>query len=134
MVAWLAASSGRGVDAGADERSTVRGGTARGALRRKRGGDEMGAAASGGAPFKRRAENRGRGGRNGGPTVRTPRGTERAWGLALTGGRRPDRVPVDRGPAAAHAGGAAWFWVGALRGWLTCGPRLAAGEGGRREA
>jgi hypothetical protein len=50
------------MDAGADERST-----ARGALRGKRGGgDETGATASGGAPFKRRAKNRGRGKKWGG--------------------------------------------------------------------
>jgi hypothetical protein len=55
----------------------------------------MGVAASGDSPFKRRAKNRGRGG---GPVVRTPRGTERAWGLAPIGGRRPDRAPADRGP------------------------------------
>jgi hypothetical protein len=62
MAAQLAARSGRGVDAGTDERSTARGGTVRGALRGKRGGgDETGAAASGGALFKWRAENRGRG-------------------------------------------------------------------------
>jgi hypothetical protein len=34
----------------------------------------------------------------GGPAVRTPRGVERAWGLALIGGWRPDRAPADRGP------------------------------------
>jgi hypothetical protein len=89
MAARLAARSGRGVDAGVDERSTVRGGTAQGALRGKRGdGDETGAAASGGASFERCAENRGRGG----STVRTPHGVERAWGLAPTGRRCPDRA------------------------------------------
>jgi hypothetical protein len=74
----------------------------------------MGVAASGDAPFKRRAKNRGRGG---GPVVRTPRGAERVWGLAPIGGRRPDRAPADRGPPRR-----------------THGPQLAAGEGGRREA
>jgi hypothetical protein len=40
------------VDAGVDERSTVRGGTARGALRGRRGGgDETGVTTSGGAPL-----------------------------------------------------------------------------------
>jgi hypothetical protein len=33
----------------------------------------------------------------------------RAWGLAPTGGRCPNRVPADRGPAAARAGGAPVF-------------------------
>jgi hypothetical protein len=52
MAARLAARSGRGVDVGADEWSTARGGTARGALRGKRGGgDETGTVASGGAPL-----------------------------------------------------------------------------------
>jgi hypothetical protein len=52
MAARLAARSDRGVDAGADERSTARGGTTWGALRGKRGGgDETGAAASGGTPL-----------------------------------------------------------------------------------
>jgi hypothetical protein len=32
-----------------------------------------------------------------------------AWGLAPTGGRRPNHVPADRGPAAARAGGAPLF-------------------------
>jgi hypothetical protein len=71
------------VDAGTDERSTARSGTARGVLRGKRGGgDETGTVASGGTPFKWRAENRGRRG----PMGRTPRSVERVWGLALTGG------------------------------------------------
>jgi hypothetical protein len=52
MAARLAARSGRGVDVGADEWSTARGGTARGALRGKGGGgDETGTVASGGAPL-----------------------------------------------------------------------------------
>jgi hypothetical protein len=41
------------------------------------------------------------GGRAGGPGARMPCGTGRAWGLASTGGRRPDCVPADRGPAVA---------------------------------
>jgi hypothetical protein len=45
----------------------------------------------------------------GGPAVRTPHGTEWVWGLAPTGGRCPNRVPANRGPTAAHAGGAALF-------------------------
>jgi hypothetical protein len=62
MAARLAVRRGRGIDAGTDERSTVRGGTARGVLRGKRGGgDETGVAASGDAPFKWHVENRGRG-------------------------------------------------------------------------
>jgi hypothetical protein len=61
----------------------------------------------------------------GGPAVRTPCGVERVWGLASTGGRRPDRV------LAGH--GATLFQAGARRGRLTHGPRLAAGEGGGRE-
>jgi hypothetical protein len=60
----------------------------------------------------------------GGPTVRTPHGAERAWGLAPTGRRCPDLVPAD----------AALFRAGTRRGRLMRGPQLAAGEGGRREA
>jgi hypothetical protein len=45
----------------------------------------------------------------GGAAVGVPRGTGAAWGLAPTGGRRPDRVPADRGPATARAGGASLF-------------------------
>jgi hypothetical protein len=60
----------------------------------------------------------------GGPAVRTPHGVERAWGLA----------PIVSRPAAARLGSAALFRAGARRGRLTRGPRLAAGEGGRREA
>jgi hypothetical protein len=60
MVARLAARSGRGMDAGMDERSMMRGGTTRCVLRGKRGGgNETSAAASGGTPFKRRAKSRG---------------------------------------------------------------------------
>jgi hypothetical protein len=89
----------------------MRSGTAQGALRGKRGGgDEMGAAASGGTPFKRCTENRGRGEENGG------------------GGGGVGTV------SRPAADGAALFWAGARRGRLTHGPPLAAGEGGRREA
>jgi hypothetical protein len=45
----------------------------------------------------------------GGPAVGVPRGMGAAWGLALTGGRRPDRVPADCGPAARHVCGALLF-------------------------
>jgi hypothetical protein len=52
VAARLAARSGHGVDAGADQRSMVRGGTTRGAPRGKRGGgDETGAMASCGTPL-----------------------------------------------------------------------------------
>jgi hypothetical protein len=60
----------------------------------------------------------------GGPAVRTPHSVERAWGLA----------PIVSRSAAARLGSAALFRAGARRGRLTRGPRLAAGEGGRREA
>jgi hypothetical protein len=63
MVARLAVRSCRGIDAGTDERSTVRGMMARGVLRGKRGGgDATGAAALGDTPFKWHVENRGGGG------------------------------------------------------------------------
>jgi hypothetical protein len=55
------------------------------------------------------ARRRGREAKRGGPAVGAPHGTVRLWGLALTVGRRPDRVPADRSPAAAWTGGAALF-------------------------
>jgi hypothetical protein len=54
------------------------------------------------------------------------RGHHAASGLDSTGGRRPYRVPADRGPTAVRAGGAPT--------WLTRGPRLAVGEGVRSGA
>jgi hypothetical protein len=42
----------------------------------------------------------------------------RSWGLAPTGGRRPDRVPAGRDPDAARAGDATLF-----------GPRRAGADG-----
>jgi hypothetical protein len=93
MTARLAARSGRGMDVGVDERSTVRGGLARGALRGMRGGgDETGTAASGGAPFEQRAENRGRGASCGEDATRSGHG---AWPRSAgEGGRREARGPT----------------------------------------
>jgi hypothetical protein len=79
--------------------------------------------ARGGAVERRR-------GKQGGLAVRMPCGAGRAWGLASTGGRRPDRVPVDRGARGQRA----LFRPGAGgTGSLTCGTWLAAVEGGSRE-
>jgi hypothetical protein len=54
-----------------------------------------------------------------------PRSVERSWGLALSGGWHPNRVPADRGSAVARAGGAALFQAGARAGvadtWASAG-------------
>jgi hypothetical protein len=64
----------------------------------------------------------------GGLAVGVPRGAGVAWGLAPTGGRRPDRVPV-----VARTGGASLFgqWRGGTDAWA-----LAVGGRGseKREA
>jgi hypothetical protein len=65
-----------------------------------------------------------------GPAAGVPRGSARPWGLAPTGGRRPDHFP-----AVTRAGGATLFEQergGGARS-LMCGTWLAVGEGGRRE-
>jgi hypothetical protein len=41
--------------------------------------------------------------------VGVPHGVGAAWGLAPTGGRRPDRVAVDCDPGAMRTGGASLF-------------------------
>jgi hypothetical protein len=51
----------------------------------------------------------------------------RAWGLTLTDGRCPERVPADRGPATARAGGAPLF-----RQWRTDAADAQAPAGGGR--
>jgi hypothetical protein len=53
----------------------------------------------------------------------------RAWGLALTGGRHPDRVPADRGPAVTRP----CFGSGVPT-RRTRGPQLVVGEGVRSGA
>jgi hypothetical protein len=58
------------------------------------------------APFKGR---RGIAERGGGPAMEMPRGAGVTWGLALTDGQHPDRVPADHGPAATRAGGVPLF-------------------------
>jgi hypothetical protein len=55
------------------------------------------------------AAERGKGGESRGVRQRGRHTAQGMWGLAPTGGRRPDRVPADRGPAAARAGGAPLF-------------------------
>jgi hypothetical protein len=81
-----------------------------------RGGRKIGGT-GGDAPFKGCDGEATRGGGGRGPAARMPRGVGRAWGLAPTDGRRPDRVPGDCGPAVACAGGAALFRAGVCRGY-----------------
>jgi hypothetical protein len=90
------------------------GGEGCGAQRRRSGvGDEGADEGGSGYVFERaRSAARLRGKkekRGGGPDVGVPHGVGAAWGLAPTGGRRPDRVPAGRDPDAACAGGASLF-------------------------